>query len=290
MIPIGYRQRQAQGQPLMTKIKPFLKWAGSKFRCLDNLLPSLSNASRLVEPFTGSAAVFLNANFTDYLLGEANMDLISLFQCLQNEGGLFISYCEQFFTPTNNDAEKYYYLRDQFNHCTDIRQKAALFLYLNRHGYNGLCRYNSAGIYNVPFGRYIKPYFPRMEMEFFAVKSRQAKFIHSDFSSTMQLATLGDLIYCDPPYAPLQQVSNFTSYTHNKFGETEQIILAELAMECAGRGVEVLISNHDTPFTRHHYRYGEIYSFTVSRTINCKRNKRLPAKELLAIFRPSRFI
>lgn len=274
----------------MTKIKPFLKWAGSKFRCLDHVLPALSKTHRLIEPFTGSAAVFLNANFGEYLLAEDNKDLVLLFQRVQEEGLEFISFCEQFFTPANNTPDRYYHWREQFNQCSNPRERAALFLYLNRHGYNGLCRYNRHGIYNVPFGRYLKPYFPKLEMEFFALKSQKANFIHSDFRHTMQQAKSGDLIYCDPPYAPLEQTSNFTSYTNKKFGENEQIILAELAMECARRGVEVLISNHDTPFTRHHYRKGEIFSFPVSRSINCKGNKRYPVQELLAVFHPSRFI
>ncbi len=289
---MGYRQRQVwtREKSHMAKVKPFLKWAGSKFRCLDKVLPVFSESYRLIEPFTGSAAVFLNANFTEYLLAEDNNDLVLLFQCVQEQGLSFISYCEQFFIPANNTPERYYYWREQFNKCTNVRKRAALFLYLNRHGYNGLCRYNSSGIYNVPFGRYLKPYFPRAEMQFFALKSQKASIIHSDFRSTMQQATSGDLIYCDPPYAPLDQTSNFTSYTNKKFGENEQIILAELAVECAGRGIEVLISNHDTPFTRHHYRQGEIFSFPVSRSINCKGNNRYPVRELLAVFRPSRFI
>lgn len=268
----------------MIKTKPFLKWAGSKFRCIETILNSLPPAKRLIEPFTGSGAIFINSNYPDYLLAEENNDLVALFESLQKEGEEFIDYCAQFFSSDNNCAEKYYQFRELFNQSIDMRHRAALFLYLNRHGYNGLCRYNQRGLYNVPFGRYSKPYFPRLEMHYFHKKSHCAKFIQSDFRQTFALAQAGDLIYCDPPYVPLSSSANFSSYTHKKFNENDQIDLAHLAMESAERGITVIISNHDTDFTRHHYRHSKIFSFPVSRFISCQANKRQSAQELVAIF------
>ena len=269
----------------MMKVKPFLKWAGNKYRCIEHILQELPQANRFIEPFTGSAAVFMNVDYPSYLLAEDNADLVALFYHLQQEGELFIAYCERFFCPANNCASQYYQLRQQFNECNVSRKRAAMFLYLNRHGYNGLCRYNQRGIYNVPFGRYIKPYFPRAEMQYFHQKSQLASFTHNDFRLTFSQAKPGDLIYCDPPYAPIVQTSNFSNYTHKKFGEEEQIILAKLAVECANKGITVVISNHDTEFTRHHYREGEIKSFPVRRSISCYAKNRLPVQELLAVFR-----
>ena len=262
-----------------------MKWAGNKYTCLNRLLGHFPAANRLIEPFTGSGAIFNNTDYADYLLAEENNDLISLFDHLKTEKESFIVYCKAFFCPKNNVSECYYELRNQFNMCTGTRERAALFLYLNRHGYNGLCRYNLKGGYNVPFGRYSKPYFPEAEMRYFYNKSQQATFIHADFRQTFSLAKPGDLIYCDPPYAPLVQKTNFSAYTNTKFGKQEQIILAELALDSATRGITVIISNHDTEFTREQYRGAKIQSFTVSRKISCNAEHRVPAKELLAIFR-----
>jgi DNA adenine methylase len=269
----------------MVKKRPFLKWAGNKYRALDSILDSFPVSKRLIEPFVGSAAVFINTDYQSYLLGEENQDLICLYSYLKKEGDKFINYCKQFFIPDNNTETEYYYLRKQFNECKCSRRRAALFLYLNRHGYNGLCRYNNQGIYNVPFGRYIKPYFPYLEMQYFFQKIQKAQLVNGDFSDTFKLAMPGDVIYCDPPYSPIDQESNFTSYVSKKFGSKEQIILSELAMESASKGVTVIISNHDTEFTRHHYRHSEIKSFQVRRNISCKVNSRGNARELLAIFR-----
>ena len=242
-------------------------------------------ANRLIEPFTGSGAVFHSTAYPAYLLGEENKDLVRLFQQLQVQQESFISYCKSFFNPLNNASERYYELREQFNQCADPRMRSALFLYLNRHGYNGLCRYNQQGIYNVPFGRYIKPYFPEKEMRFFYNKSFCATFVHSDFQQTFLSATPGDLIYCDPPYSPLIQGSNFSAYTHKKFGESEHKMLAHLAKDAASRGITVIISNHDTAFTQALYQGAEIRSFGVKRLISCHSKNRLPVAELLAILR-----
>ncbi|MBA3537369.1 MAG: Dam family site-specific DNA-(adenine-N6)-methyltransferase [Tatlockia sp.] len=269
----------------MNKTRPFLKWAGNKYHCIETILNSFPEANRLIEPFTGSGAIFVNSNFKNYLLGDENKDLITLFTNLQREGENFINYCALLFTNENNCAKKYYEFREQFNQCTDLKLKSALFLYLNRHGYNGLCRYNQSGIYNVPFGLYIKPYFPRKEMNYFYQKANLAQFIQSDFRNIFAKAKSGDLIYCDPPYVPLSTSANFASYTNKKFSEKDQIDLAQMAEETSGNGIPVIISNHDTEFTRHYYRNSEIRSFPVMRSISCQAKKRNPAQELVAIFR-----
>ncbi|MBA4696535.1 MAG: Dam family site-specific DNA-(adenine-N6)-methyltransferase [Legionella sp.] len=267
------------------RIKPFLKWAGNKYRCLTRILHHLEPAQRLIEPFTGSGSVFLNTAYSDYLLAEDNRDLIHLFQLLQNEGVAFIDYCSGFFIPANNVANRYYEFREEFNDTQDPWQKGALFLYLNRHGYNGLCRYNRRQGYNVPFGRYDKPYFPRAEMQYFHQKSQQAQFVVSDFRQTMHQIKRGDIVYCDPPYVPLSATANYVSYTHKKFSEADQLDLVKLAIQGAERGAVVLISNHDTPFTREHYHAGQIISFPVMRSISCQSKTRCEVQELVAIFR-----
>jgi len=268
----------------MKKTRSFLKWAGNKYNCLNHMLPFFPKAQRLIEPFAGSGAVFMNTQYDQSLLAEENRDLISLFHHLQQEGDVFIEYCEQFFTQNHNVDSQYYQFREQFNQTTDTRLRAGLFLYLNRHGFNGLCRYNQQGIYNVPFGRYTKPYFPRIEMQLFHQKSQQATFIHRDFRDTFALALPGDFIYCDPPYAPLDQESNFSAYMGHKFSEVDQMDLATAARDAARRGIRVVISNHDTPFTRQQYQGAEIISFSVARVINSDITRRFPAQEIIAIF------
>lgn len=270
---------------MINKTKPFLKWAGNKVHCLEFILKSLPAGKRLIEPFAGSGAVFINSNYPSYLLAERNRDLITLYESLRREGHSFIDFCEDYFIRANNSPEHYYRLREHFNQMQPCRERAAVFLYLNRHGYNGLCRFNLKGFYNVPFGRYRRPYFPRQEMMLFHQRSQSVQFLHADFRETFALAEKGDIIYCDPPYVPLSASASFSSYIDKRFSERDQIELAELAMASAKKGVTVVISNHDTDFTRHHYRHSSMISFPVKRMISCKARQRLPVQELVAVFR-----
>lgn len=269
----------------MTRIRSFLKWAGSKYNCLNQILSALPEGQRLIEPFAGSGVVFMNTQYSSNLLAERNSDLIQIFTNLQQYGEDFINFCQQYFEPKYNDEKIYYEKRNLFNQLPQGQERSALFLYLNRHGYNGLCRYNSEGIYNVPFGRYSKPYFPKEEMLAFYQKSQQAQFMIRDFRETFKLAQPGDIIYCDPPYVPLQTHTRTIDYTQKKFSEADQIALAELAQTTASQGITVIISNHDTEFTRTHYKHASITSFPVSRWINCKATERKPVRELLAVFK-----
>jgi DNA adenine methylase len=267
-------------------VKPFLKWAGNKYAIVETIRRHLPRGGRLIEPFAGSGAVFLNLAYPAYYLSDANPDLISLFRHVQTGGEAFIDDCRAYFVPETNRPEVYYALRERFNTTADARDKAALFLYLNRHGYNGLCRYNQSGGFNVPFGRYKKPYFPAREMRYFRERTQTAAFVAGSYLAAMDQARPGDVVYCDPPYVPLSATANFTSYNAERFTEADQQALATAARRLAGRGVPVLISNHDVAFTRDAYAGARIVSFDVQRTISCQGQKRGKARELLALFVP----
>lgn len=269
-------------------MKPFLKWPGGKYRQVDRICKQLGEGRRLVEPFVGSAAVFLNTTFDRYLLADCNADLINLYRQLQSEGEPFIRYCKRFFTPANNQKTAYYTNRRRFNKTRDKRQRSALFLYLNRHGYNGLCRYNASGEFNVPFGRYERPYFPEREMRYFHSKAQDAVFIHAGFVDTMQQVQAGDIVYCDPPYAPLSATAYFTDYARGGFSWEHQIELAEWAGRLSRKGNRVVISNHDIESITTLYKSGgaDMDTFKVRRTISCRAGHRNRVGELLAVFQP----
>ncbi|MFZ4850276.1 MAG: Dam family site-specific DNA-(adenine-N6)-methyltransferase [Caldilinea sp.] len=266
-------------------MKPFLKWAGNKFQIVEQIRQSLPMGKRLIEPFVGSGAVFLNIDAPRYLLSDANGDLIHLYATLQEEGEGFVSYCRQFFAPDHNDPDVYCRRRALFNDTEDKRLRSALFLYLNKHCYNGLCRYNCKGRFNVPFGRYKQPYFPEKELLFFAARASRAVFQQADFLEIMLHAERGDVVYCDPPYVPLSETANFTSYSAGGFGLDAHHGLADEARLLARRGIPVLISNHDTPFVREIYAGAEIVGLQVQRYISRDGNNRNKAGEVLALFR-----
>lgn len=265
-------------------VRPFLKWAGSKYTVLNYILPRLKKGKRLIEPFVGSGAVFLNSQFSEFLLCDINSDLILVYNYLQKEKEKFIKYALKNFQDNFNNKDTFYDLRDKFNNSKRERERAALFLYLNRHCYNGLCRYNSKGKFNVPFGQYNKVNFPYLAIQHFINNYSKAKFILKDFKSIFNDVNQGDIVYCDPPYVPLSATSKFTSYTASSFNEKEQIELAQLAENAASQGATVLISNHDLKFTRDLYKNAKIISFKVQRNVSSKLESRIQVGELLAIY------
>lgn len=293
---------------------PFLKWAGGKRRLVPFIASAIGLAQeptkqapfnsalassltgdfsgrqwkRLIEPFAGSAAVSLAlADFFDEIwLNDVNEDLMNLYVVLRESPESYIQEVHTLFSADTNNAETYYRLRDEFNRTTSRRRRAALFLYLNRHGYNGLCRYNNDGEFNVPFGRYKRPYFPYAELMAAVDVLEKSRLTCLDFEEVMQQAGLGDVVYCDPPYVPLSATASFTDYAAGGFGPQDQERLASAAEEACRRGAVVAISNHDTEWTRALYQNAEVHYTRVRRSISANGQTRGEVREVLAVYWP----
>ncbi|MDR9437363.1 MAG: DNA adenine methylase, partial [Thiohalophilus sp.] len=131
-----------------------------------------------------------------------------------------------------------------------------------------------------------RPYFPQKEMLAFHHRAQRAEFLLGDFEQTMRQARAGDVIYCDPPYVPLSTSANFTTYSAGGFSLDDQQHLADLAQGCAERNIPVLISNHNTAYTRKIYQQADKNKrFKVQRYISCNGKKRNSAGEILALFK-----
>lgn len=288
---------------------PLVKWAGGKRRLVPFIAEHLSllapgdltyevssknssvqpvPAKRLVEPFAGGAAVSLALadQFDRIWLNDLNTDLMNLYTRLKDSPDEYIRQAALLFTPATNEADTYYRLREEFNVTESVRDKAALFLYLNRHGYNGLCRYNGSGQFNVPYGRYKNPYFPEAELRAAAVVLQKTQLTSLDFEKVMASCGPGDVVYCDPPYVPLSATASFTDYAAGGFDLADQERLVAAAEAARERGALVAISNHDTEVTRELYRGAECYCRQVRRTISCDGQNRNKVTEVLAVFRP----
>lgn len=267
-------------------IRSPLKWAGGKYRILNRVLAALPPGSRLVEPFLGSGAVFLNSQYPSYLLADLNADLIDFFKELSKGGEEFIGLCQSYFTSATNSPNFFYAQREAFNHSAPGPKRAALFLYLNRHAYNGLMRYNTSGFFNTPFGRYARPYFPDRELRAMLNKFKGADvtFAKQSFEHSFAALRPGDVVYCDPPYLAMSQTSKFTSYTSKGFDAAAQAALAQAACAAQKKGCPVVISNHATETALSLYKNAQIELFDVSRSISCKAGGRGGVGELLAVY------
>lgn len=255
-----------------TLLRPPLKWAGGKRW----LLPVLSKYwakhrhRRLVEPFCGGLSVALGLQPEMALLNDVNPALINFYQQLQL--GLEIDI------ELKNDESAYYQYRENFN---DLRVNAGmekisaqLFYYLNRTGYNGLCRFNKSGGYNVPFGRYKKINYQH-DFSAYQPVLAQWQFTNSDFE-TLAIQS-SDFIYADPPYdVP------FRHYSQGGFSWDDQQRLAHWLAHHKG---PVVLSNQATKRIKELYQdLGfKLKYLDAPRRISCKGNERHDVKEVLAL-------
>lgn len=267
------------------KQRAFLKWAGGKYKLVDALSRHLPEGKRLVEPFVGAGSVFLNTDYDEYLLCDINLDLINLYKIVQKEPEKYIAAAKALFVPEKNNKEAYYQIRTEFNQTKDPFIRSVYFLYMNRHGFNGLCRYNKKGGFNVPFGSYKKPYFPEKEILAFSEKSQKAVFKCIGYEQAFEQTEFGDVIYCDPPYAPLSTTASFTTYVGAGFSLDDQALLARHSRHTAlDRQIPVLISNHDIPLTRELYHGAKFDTISVQRNISQKGSGRVKVDELIALY------
>ncbi|STO55950.1 Dam family site-specific DNA-(adenine-N6)-methyltransferase [Grimontia hollisae] len=269
----------------MKKHRAFLKWAGGKYSLVEDIRRHLPEGKKLMEPFVGAGSVFLNTDYEQYRLADINPDLINLYNLLKQDPERYIDDAKRLFTPEYNQKSAYLAIREEFNQSKDPYLRSLYFLYMNRHGFNGLCRYNKKGGFNVPFGSYKKPYFPQAELEFFSEKAKKATFVCESYPQSFKRARRGSVIYCDPPYAPLSTTANFTTYASSGFSLDDQALLGEWARKVSiERRVPVLISNHDTALTRSLYHGAHFNMVKVKRTISRNGGGRNKVDELLALF------
>ncbi|EED4476937.1 Dam family site-specific DNA-(adenine-N6)-methyltransferase [Salmonella enterica subsp. enterica serovar Oranienburg] len=252
-----------------TWLRPFLKWAGGKYSLLPELDRLIPAGKRLIEPFVGGGSVFLNSDKHErFLLADINADLINLYQMLAVVPDSVIAEAMKAFRHLN-DVENYTVIREAFNaQKLNATERAAAFLYLNRHCFNGLMRYNLDGFFNVGWGKYKAPYFPEEEIRAFRLKSHACVFMNAGFERTLRLAGDGDVVYCDPPYEPMPGTAGFTSYASGGFSWDSQVALAESCVAAHQRGAKVFISNSTAPRVIELY---EQHGFTLHR-VNARRS------------------
>jgi len=272
----------------MNDHKSFLKWAGGKIKLLPKLRElGIEGGKRYIEPFVGSGVVALNMPHQEIIIGNTNEGLIDLWNGLATNGKSCLKDCIEVF-KTSNTEDIYYNYRNVFNNTLHPHIKAYLFLYLNKHCFNGLCRFNSKGEFNVPYNhRKTPPTCPKKELLHAIEVCKRMTILKQGFEKTFDMVKKGDMVFNDPPYVPLSKTASFTSYTKDGFTLHDQEKLVELSKAAAKKGATVFISNHDTPYTRELYKDSTyMESINMARNISCKGNTRKSVKELIVIYRP----
>jgi DNA adenine methylase len=268
---------------------PLLKWAGGKRQLLVELnarLPSRWNT--YFEPFVGGGALLVNlenrGQLSDAVISDLNHELINLYRTVKTRPEDLIG--ELLREDFQNDEESYKQLKTEFNSLTgsdrERTRRAALLVYLNKHGFNGLWRVNRKGEFNVPFGRHAKKSLPTATaIRKFHAMLQHVTIQHADFERTVRPAKKGDFVYFDPPYHPVSKTANFTDYHASGFRFSDQERLAKTFQRLSDKGVHVMLSNSKVPAIEELYEDFSIATVPAKRYINCNGERRSGTFEII---------
>ena len=261
--------------------RPFLKWAGGKRQLLPELLPRVPERFKAYhEPFVGGGALFFELASTDTLgkahLSDVNGPLIDTYLAVKDHVEEVITRLKKH----RNEESYFYEVRKQ--NPIKLAIRAARLIYLNKTCFNGLYRENRSGQFNAPFGFYKKPNIcDEKNLRAVSQVLRKVDISRRSYLSVLGKAKKGDFVYFDPPYYPLTETSKFTGYDRGGFTKDDQRELRDTFSELSERGVQVMLSNSDTPPVRELYDSFRIDRVDANRPINCKGDRRGKVSELV---------
>ncbi len=289
------------------ELKPFIKWVGGKGQLVSQLEKHINaNGEKVLtkyaEPFVGGGALLFNIlskyNLEKIYIGDINKELINAYCVVKENVEKLITLLNKmqldFVSMDENNRKTYYYnARDRFNSLTLNKstaiEKAALFIFLNKTCFNGLYRVNKRGQFNVPMGAYKKPTIcDEKNLRNVSDALQNVIIVCADYSFSKDFIDKDTFVYLDPPYRPISQTANFTSYNTDCFDDKEQFRLAMFINEINLSGAKIMLSNSDPQnvnpqdtFFEDLYKGYTINKVEAMRAINSKGDSRGKIKELL---------
>ena len=275
------------GDPLPCAPAPFVKWAGGKRQLLPLLLARAPRRfGRYFEPFVGGGAMLFALRPERACASDANAQLVNCYRQLKADArAVAASILALDAVPCCR--ERYLALRSRYNAKLQAgeldAEGAALFVWLNRHCFNGLYRVNAGGLFNVPWNGRTQgspAIAGRLEAAGAWLKAADVGLGCGDFEQACGDAEAGDFVYFDPPYVPLSPTAGFTNYASRGFAEADQERLCALFARLDARGVKLLLSNSETPLARRLYRHWRIEAVGARRAI-CRDASRRTGREIV---------
>lgn len=289
-------------------VKPFLKWAGGKGQLLEEIRCYYpfedSCITKYAEPFVGGGAVLFDIlskyDLKKIYISDINAELINTYLIIRDDINALIKMLypmQNDFIPLDTDNRKIYYmkkrkrfndLKNNINDNVNI-EKAALMIFLNKTCFNGLFRVNKKGLFNVPMGAYKNPMIcDEHNLKEVYEKLQKVTIVCGDYRKSADFIDKNTFVYFDPPYRPITDTANFTSYTETLFNDEKQIELAHFVDDIHRKGAKVVVSNSDPKnsniednFFDNIYSAHNIKRVEATRMINCNSESRGKIKELL---------
>lgn len=283
--------------PKNAQVKPFLKWVGGKTKLLSEIeknLPKnlIKKRFNYVEPFLGGGAVFFHLiqkfDIEKAYLNDLNNKLIDVYSDVRDKNTELIQKLKKLESDYYGSSDKKMFFlgqREKFNSSKKSVQKSALFVFLNKTGFNGMYRENSKGEYNIPFGQMKKPQICNKELLIKVgniLNENEVLFSSKSFEKVI-VDKKNTFYYMDPPYRPISKTSSFTDYTKRSFNDKTQFLLKEYCEKIDKKGSLFMQSNSysEDGFFQKLYHNRKINNLKVMRTISADGNKRNKAKEII---------
>lgn len=234
-----------------SSVAPFVKWAGGKRQLITQIRERMPEKyNDYYEPFIGGGAVIFDLLPANALINDINKALINTYRTICNEPDAFLKEVNRLDNDMWEDGKKYYYsIREHYNDKLmrseyDV-ELAALFVFINKHCFNGLYRVNGKGLFNVPYNNSRRVSVDEDVIIATSEYLRRVTIIDGDFEQACKNAKKGDFVFIDSPYAPLNPTS-FESYTKEGFDIESHKRLAKLYDELTARGCYCMLTNHNT--------------------------------------------
>jgi DNA adenine methylase len=261
--------------------KPFVRYVGGKGKLLPDILAAMPETfGRLLVPFVGGGALVFALPGRVAYISDANTHLVNAYVAIRDSvEDVIVALADH-----KNDRDYYDGVVEAFNDgYGDPIWRAAAFLYMNRVGFNGVCRYSLKGKYNVPFGDNPNATICDADnLRACSVALRGVEILAEDFRAVEERAQPGDVVYLDPPYVPESKTASFTGYW-GRWGNEEHEYVAALFSRLTAKRVHVLASNSDTPMVRRLYAGFEIRTLSRSNSVNSKASARGGKAEILVL-------
>ncbi len=265
-----------------SNVAPFVKWAGGKRQLLTQIRERMPEKyNKYYEPFVGGGAVMFELLPAEAIINDVNKALINSYKQICNEPNAFIREVNYLDCEMWEDGKEYYYsLRERYNDKLmreefDI-ELAALFVFINKHCFNGLYRVNGKGLFNVPYNNSRRKSIDEESIYAISEYLKNVIIMEGDFQQACINAREGDFVFLDSPYAPLKPTS-FEAYTKEGFDIESHRRLAALFDELTRRGCYCMLTNHNTELINKLYdnKSYKIDIINVKRMINSDASKRI---------------
>ncbi len=266
----------------ISKAIPFVKWAGGKRQLLPQIRERMPKQyNNYYEPFVGGGAVVFDLCPENAVINDINKALINTYRQIRDNADEFIYAVNKLDSEMWEDGKEYYYsLREHYNDKLmklefDI-ELAALFVFINKHCFNGLYRVNGKGFFNVPYNNSRKNSINESSIIAVSQYLKNVTILDGDFEKACKNAKEGDFVFLDSPYAPLNPTS-FGAYTKEGFGFESHKRLADLFEKLTQRGCLCMLTNHNTELINDLYSSKGYHKDVVGakRMINSDASKRV---------------